>query len=254
TSLEAKAGNLNPTVVSTPSGLLNAMGLPNPGIDNMIEEVKAILKNKLPVIGSVVGSTPEEFTEVALKFQEAGVSAVELNVSCPHEKVSQIGQSCELTYNVVKKVKEKIGIPVIVKLTPNVTNITEIAAEAERAGADAITAINTVKGMVIDIETGYPILHNKIGGLSGPAIKPIAIRCVYEIYETVKIPIIGVGGITNWRDVIEFFMAGATAVQIGTVLTEGTQVIDEIKTGLKKYLENKNINSLEEITGIAHKE
>jgi dihydroorotate dehydrogenase (NAD+) catalytic subunit len=252
TSLNPKKGNLNPTVVSTPSGLLNAMGLPNPGIDSMIDEVKILIKHNIPVIGSVTGSSIEEFVKVASEFDSVGVIAVELNISCPHEKVSQIGQSCELSYEFVKAVKKEVSIPVFVKLTPNVTDIVKVAVEVEKAGADGITAINTIKGMVIDINTGYPILNNKIGGLSGPAIRPIAVRCVYEIYKSVKIPIIGVGGIENWEDTIEFILAGATAVQIGTSILKGYKIIKEIINGVKEFLIKKRKNSISEIIGLTH--
>ncbi|MHA1835633.1 MAG: dihydroorotate dehydrogenase [Candidatus Odinarchaeia archaeon] len=253
TSLNPRMGDANPTVVSSPSGLLNAMGLPNPGIEEMKNEILPLIKKKIPIIGSVTGYTTDEFIKVALEFEKAGVIAVELNISCPHEKVSQIGQHPQLTYQIVKKIRSEVNLPIIVKLTPNVTDITEIAVEAEKAGADAITAINTIKAMAIDIETGVPILSNKIGGLSGPAIKPIAVRCVYEIYEKVSIPIIGVGGISNWSDVIEFIMAGASAVQIGTALLNGYEIIENIKNGLLNYLERKNIKTLEELIGYAHK-
>ncbi len=254
TTLKSKPGNPNPTVVSTPSGLLNSMGLPNPGIEEMSREVAAACSEGVPVIGSVAGSSINEFIEVAKRFEETGVVGVELNISCPHEKVGLIGQDCRLTYQVVKSVKDSIKTPVIVKLTPNVTDIVEIALEAEKAGADALTAINTVKGMAIDVNTGYPILGNRFGGLSGPAIKPIAVRCVYEIYESgVKIPIIGVGGISNWRDALEFFMAGASAIQIGTALMKGYQVIEKIKRGLIRYMKKNKLENLNQIIGLSHK-
>ncbi len=254
TTLSSKPGYANPTVVSTPSGLLNSMGLPNPGIEEMSREVASACCEGVPVIGSVAGSSISEFIEVAKRFEDVGVIGVELNISCPHERVGLIGQDCRLTYQVVKSVKDSVKIPVIVKLTPNVTNIVEIALEAVKAGADALTAINTVKGMVIDVNTGYPILSNKFGGLSGPAIKPIAVRCVYEIYASeVKVPIIGVGGISNWRDALEFLMAGACAVQIGTSLMKGYQVIEKIKKGLTGYMKKNKLKKLNQIIGISHK-
>ncbi|WEU40644.1 MAG: dihydroorotate dehydrogenase [Candidatus Odinarchaeum yellowstonii] len=254
TTLNSKPGNPNPTIVSTPSGLLNSMGLPNPGIEEMSREVAVACREGVPVIGSVAGFSVNEFVEVAKRFEEAGVIGVELNISCPHEKVGLIGQDCKLTYQVVKAVKNSVKIPVIVKLTPNVTDIAEIALEAEKAGADALTAINTVKGMAIDVNTGYPILGAKIGGLSGPAIKPIAVRCIYEIYESgVKVPIIGVGGISNWRDALEFLMAGSSAIQIGTAFMKGYQIIEKIKKGLTGYMKKNKLQTLTQIIGIAHK-
>ncbi|MEM2110073.1 MAG: dihydroorotate dehydrogenase [Candidatus Odinarchaeota archaeon] len=254
TTLNRREGNVNPTVVSTPSGILNCMGLPNPGIDEMCREVEIVCREGVPVIGSVAGSSINEFVQVAGRFEEAGVIAVELNVSCPHEEVGLIGQDCKLTYQVVKAVKDAVNIPVIVKLTPNVTSIVDVALEAEKAGADALTAINTVKGMVIDVDTGYPTLSNRVGGLSGPAIKPIAVRCVYEIYSSdVKIPIIGVGGIANWRDALEFIMAGASAIQIGTALIRGYHIIENVKKGLLQYMRKNNIKTISEIVGLSHK-
>ncbi|MEM3641094.1 MAG: dihydroorotate dehydrogenase, partial [Candidatus Bathyarchaeia archaeon] len=205
--LKPRKGYANPTVVQVNCGLINALGLPNPGIEEFtkdIGEAKAILK--VPLIVSVYGFSAEECATVAKKAVKAGADAVELNVSCPHVKETgaEIGQNTEILAEVVKSVKAAVEKPVFVKLSPNVTRVADIAETAENAGADAITAINTVKAMAIDVETAKPILSNKVGGLSGPAIKPIALRCVYEIYERVKTPIIGCGGITNWRDAVEF--------------------------------------------------
>jgi len=186
----------------------------------------------------------------------AGADAVELNVSCPHVKEtgSEIGQNPKILTEVVEKVKAVVDKPVFVKLSPNVTSIAETAEAAVKAGADAITAINTVKAMAIDTETAMPILSNKIGGLSGPAIKPIAIRCVYEIYEHVKVPIIGCGGITNWRDAVEFLLAGATAVQIGTaVALKGPNVFKIVAQGIDAYLKKKGFRSVNEIVGLSHR-
>ncbi|PIX31907.1 dihydroorotate dehydrogenase, partial [Candidatus Bathyarchaeota archaeon CG_4_8_14_3_um_filter_42_8] len=216
-----REGYANPTIVQTNCGLINAMGLPNPGIDEFVKEIHEA-KNTLnvPLIVSVYGFSTEEYAKVAKKAMNAGADAVELNVSCPHVKEtgSEIGQNPKILTEVVEKVKAVVDKPVFVKLSPNVTSIAETAEAAVKAGADAITAINTVKAMAIDTETAMPILSNKIGGLSGPAIKPIAVRCVYEIYEQVKVPIVGCGGVTNWRDAVEFLLAGATAVQIGTAV------------------------------------
>jgi len=194
--LKPRSGYSNPTVVQVESGLVNAMGLPNPGIDNFTQELREAGGIGIPVIMSIYAFTPQEFAVVAEKAVRIGADAVELNVSCPHaEKTgAEIGQNLKLVGEAVKTTKRRVKAPVFVKLTPNVADIAELAKAAERSGADAVTAINTVKAMVIDIETGRPVLGNKMGGLSGPAIKPIAVRCIYEIYEAVKIPVIGCGG------------------------------------------------------------
>jgi len=252
-SLHPRPGYLNPTIVEVDCGFINAMGLPNPGVDYFVKEVAIAREGNVPVIASVVGECIEEFVDVALKLEAAGVDALELNVSCPHATVGLIGQNAKLTYEVVKAVKEKVRVPVFVKLTPNVTDITKIAKAAVDAGADAITAINTVKAMRIDIETGRPILSNIFGGLSGPAIKPIAIRCVYEIYRVVDVPIVGVGGICKWQDVVEFLMAGASAVQIGSGVIKGLSIFSEIMEGLKQFLEKRGYEDINCIVGLAHR-
>jgi len=254
--LEARDGNPNPTIVETPCGLLNSMGLPNPGVNEMVQELKRTLKLlKVPLIVSIYGFNPDEYFEVSKRLDELEISAFEVNVSCPHvEKVGEIGQKVDTVVEVVRKVKSATKKPVFVKLSPNVSNIVEIAKAAVNAGADAITAINTVKAMVIDIETGKPVLSGKFGGLSGPAMKPIAIRCVYEIYREVDVPIIGCGGVTSWEDVVEFFMAGASAVQVGTaILHEDLNVFKRIIQGLERYLKRKNLKHVGELTGLAHK-
>jgi dihydroorotate dehydrogenase (NAD+) catalytic subunit len=233
------------------------MGLPNPGIGEFVNEIHRAKKAlKVPLVVSVYGFTAEEYANVAEKAIKAGADAVELNVSCPHVKETglEIGQNPEILAEVVKKVKVRLGKPVLVKLSPNVANIVEIAEVAEKAGADALTAINTVKSMAIDVETAMPILSNKVGGLSGPAIKPIALRCVYEIYERVKVPIVGCGGIITWRDAAEFLLAGASAVQIGTgIALKGLNVFKTISRGLETYIKRKGFRSVEEIVGLSHR-
>jgi len=236
--------------------LINAMGLPNPGINEFVKEIRAA-KNYLnvPLIVSVYGFVAEEYAIVAKKAVDAGADAVELNVSCPHVKEtgSEIGQNHEILAEVVGKVKAAVDKPVFVKLSPNVTNIGEIAKAAVKAGADALTAINTVRAMAIDTETTMPILSNKVGGLSGPAIKPIAVRCVYEIYEQVKMPIVGCGGVTNRRDAVEFLLAGASAVQIGTAIAiRGPSVFKAVTKGIDAYLKKKGFKSVKEIVGLSH--
>ena len=254
--LEPRKGYLNPTIVQTDSGLLNAMGLPNPGISHFKEEMNQLKTIQGPIIVSIFGSTTKEFIKVAKNAEEIGADAIELNVSCPHIKKAgaAIGSDKFLLKEIVKNVKNAIELPIIVKLTPNVTNIKEIAKSVEEAGADAITAINTIKAMAIDTETFRPILANKFGGLSGPAIKPIAVRCIYDIYSSVDIPIIGCGGISNWQDSIEFMLAGASAVQIGTAIAfKGIDIFSSIAIDLEKYLRRKGYESVGDIVGLAHK-
>jgi dihydroorotate dehydrogenase (NAD+) catalytic subunit len=252
-----RMGYANPTVVQANCGLINAMGLPNPGIDTYADEIafaKTIVQ--APLIASVFGYSAKEYAEVAQKAADAGADAIELNVSCPHveQTGSEIGQDPALLAKVVSQVKAAVCKPVIVKLSPNVTDITETAQAAVKAGADALTAINTVKALAIDAETALPVLNNVRGGLSGPAIKPIALRSVYDLYEQEKTPILGCGGITTWQDAVEFFLAGASAVQIGTaVALHDPNVFHEINRGVKAYLGKKQHKSVQEIVGLAHR-
>lgn len=251
---EPRSGYENPCITEVfKNTYLNAMGLPNPGVKKFAEELKIAKMGGIPVIASIFGGTPSEFAYVASEMEKGGADAVELNVSCPHAEVATIGQSCELVSETVKEVKKAVRIPVFVKLNPNVTDIVEIAKSAEKAGADGITAINTIRAMAIDINTCKPVLSNKIGGLSGEALRPIAVRCVYEIYQKVKIPIIAAGGIFHWSHAIEHILAGATAVQIGTGLVNGFQIFQEICNGIKNYLNEKGYQNIKEIVGIAHK-
>lgn len=254
---EPRVGYSNPTVVQADSGLINAMGLPNPGIDVFTEEIKfskTILR--VPVIVSVFGYTAEDYAVVAKKAIAAGADAVELNVSCPHVKQTgaEIGQSPKFLTEVVQQVKAAINKPLIVKLSPNVADIGTLARAAVEAGADALTAVNTLKAIAIDSETMRPILSNSKGGLSGPALKPVALRCVFDIHEALNdVPIIGCGGVTNWRDAIEFFLAGASAVQIGTAVADNTEVFQTITKGVETFLRKKHYGSVKEIVGLAHR-
>jgi dihydroorotate dehydrogenase (NAD+) catalytic subunit len=254
--LKPRVGYPNPTVVQVDCGLLNAMGLPNPGVHHFGEELREVKKEGVSVIVSIYGFSTEDFAEVARVAVEEGADALELNVSCPHvEKTgSEIGQNPRLVAEVVEKVKSKVDKPVFVKLTPNVAEIVKVAEAAVKAGADAITAINTVRAMAIDVETTRPMLANKIGGLSGRAIKPISVRCVYEIYRQVDVPVIGCGGITTWQDAVEFMLAGASAVQIGTAIAfEGLDVFKSVTGGIDSYLENMGFGSVREIVGLSHR-
>lgn len=254
--LEPRTGYPNPTVVQTDCGLLNAMGLPNAGISHFKEEMKQLKNSKTPTIVSIYGFSSEEFGNVAETAVKLGADAIELNVSCPHIKKAGAEIGCDpiLLTEIVREVKRKVDKPVIAKLTPNVTNIAEIAKAAEEAGADAITAVNTFKAMVIETETGRPLLANKFGGLSGPAIKPIAVRCVYDIYRSVDVPVIGCGGITCWQDAVEFMLAGASAVQIGTAVAfNGVEVFGSVVKGIEAYLKRKNFKNVKDVVGLAHK-
>jgi dihydroorotate dehydrogenase (NAD+) catalytic subunit len=253
-----RVGYSNPTLVQAEGGLINAMGLPNPGIDVYIEEIKYCkVVLKVPLIVSVFGYSAEEYATVAKKAVDAGADAVELNVSCPHVKQTggEIGQSPHLLAEVVQQVKDVINKPLIVKLSPNVTDIALLAKTAVEAGADILTAVNTLKAMAIDSETMLPILANRKGGLSGPAIKPVALRCVYDIREALPdVPIIGCGGVTDWRDAVEFMLAGASAVQVGTAIAmEDTEVFQAINRGVETYVRKKDYRSVKEIVNLAHR-
>ncbi len=248
-----RKGYKNPSVIELYSGtFLNSVGLANPGVDQFCKELKKLHKSKFPLIASIFGDIEETYCKIAIKMEEIGCAAVELNISCPHAEVSSIGISSDLTYSLVKKIKSEISIPIFVKLNPNVTDIIEIALAAEKAGADAVVAINTVAAMVIDINTKRPILSHGSGGLSGKAIHPIAIKKVYDLYEALKIPIIGCGGVFDYKDVIEFFLAGASSVQIGTALYQGIEIITKIKNDLETYLRGNDYHSIMDIKGLAH--
>lgn len=255
--LKPRIGYANPTVVQASVGLINAMGLPNPGIDKFAEEIREMkIKLTVPVVASVFGFSVEEYVAVSKKAVRAGVDGVELNVSCPHVKDtgSELGQDALLLSKVVRTVKAAVEKPVLVKLTPNVTSVVELAKTAERNGADALTIMNTVRAMAIDVETGMPILANRVGGLSGLAVKPIALRHVFEVYEAVEIPILGCGGITDWRDAVEFLLAGASAVQIGTaVAVKGLGVFGEVVRGIRAYMRKRGLSNVGEIVGLSHR-
>ena len=255
--LEPRMGYANPTVVQAKSGLINAMGLPNPGIDEYVDEIKyAKSLIHVPLIVSVFGYSADEYATVARKAVDAGADAVELNVSCPHVKQTgaEIGQNAMILFEVVKSVKAVVHKPVFVKLSPNVTDIVDLACSAVKAGADALTAVNTLRAMAIDVETTLPILSNIRGGLSGPAVKPVALRCVYDLREKLQTPIIGCGGVTDWRDAVEYFLAGASAVQVGTAIAlEDPEVFQSITKGIEVYLRKKHFRSVKEIVGLSHR-
>lgn len=256
--LEERAGHPNPVLVEWEKGFINAVGLSNQGVDESIEEIRyAVKHSSSPVIASIFGATVKDFGIIAKLISKAKPKAIEVNISCPNVEAEfgkPFGTDAAISAKVTRIVKKNTSIPVIVKLSPNVPNIKLIALAIEKAGADAISAINTVgPGMVINIETAKPILANKVGGVSGPAIRPIAVRCVYDIYSVVKIPIIGIGGVTYGRDAIEMFMAGASAVGIGTaVYYRGIDVFRKVSEEIKEFMLKNGYGSLKEIIGRVH--
>ena len=255
-SLNPHPGYVNPTTVGVYGGIINAIGLSNPGVENFKEELKKIERKNSVVIASIYGATPDEFSSLVEEVREF-VDMIELNISCPHAMDgygASIGQSCDLSHTIVSASKDAADVPIIAKLTPNVTDITEIAKTCEDAGADCLSLINTLgPGMKINIDVAKPVLSNKFGGMSGRAIKPIAVRNVYSVYEAVDIPLIGVGGIYSFEDVVEFIYAGARAVQIGTaIMDEGVEVFGNINKGLKNFMSKKGFSSIDEMVGIAH--
>ncbi len=249
---EPRAGFSTPILVELDCGLLNAVGLSNPGAEQFTREIEALKAEGVPVIASVFGFEPGEYARVASRLAEAGAIAIELNCSCPHVSgVREIGSRPELVEEVVRTVKDAVpDKPVFVKLSPNVTDITRIGLAAEKAGADGVVAINTVRALAIDVELRRPVLSAGFGGLSGPAIKPIAVRAVCELYTALDVPVIGCGGIMGWRDVVEFILAGASAVQVGSaVYYRGLGVFCAITSGLEAYMERMGYSRVADMVG-----
>ena len=254
TTLEPRAGNKGQRAVETPSGMLNCVGLENPGSDYFIEHTLPELKKiDVPVIVNIAGSTPEEYGELAKKLDIEGVHAIEINISCPNVKHGGIafGTCPESAAEVVRAVKANTGKPVITKLSPNVTDIVEMALAAQEAGTDALSLINTLIGMKIDIDRRKPVLGNVMGGLSGPAVRPVAVRMVYQVAQKVNVPIIGMGGIMNADDAIEFFLAGASAVAVGTANFCDPRLAETICQGMLSYLDRHEFKNIQEIIGLA---
>ena len=254
TTLEPRAGNKGQRAVETPSGMLNCVGLENPGSDYFIEHtLPALQKIDVPVIVNIAGSTPEEYGELAKKLDIEGVHAIEINISCPNVKHGGIafGTCPESAAEVVRAVKANTGKPVITKLSPNVTDIVEMALAAQEAGTDALSLINTLIGMKIDIDRRKPVLGNVMGGLSGPAVRPVAVRMVYQVAQKVNVPIIGMGGIMNAEDAIEFFLAGASAVAVGTANFCDPCLAETICQGMLSYLDRHEFKNIQEIIGLA---
>jgi len=251
-----RPGHINPTVVEVEGGLLNAMGLPNPGVEGYLEELRELKLEGVPVVASFFASTVDEFQSGAKNLCSVGADALELNLSCPNVEgePGMCAADAVSVERVTWAVKRVTKAPILVKLSPNVTDIASIAVAAERGGADAITAVNTIKAMAIDADFRRPVLANVTGGLSGPAIKSVALRCVWEVAEAVKVPIVGCGGVSTWRDAVEYMLAGASVVEIGTaVMKHGFEVYGKVNDGIAKYLRENRFSSVSEIVGLAHR-
>jgi len=247
-SIKPRPGNPPPRLVETPCGLLNSIGLENVGIESFIRDKLPWLRNvKTSLIVNILGNSVEEYSEIADGAE--GVKAIEVNISCPNVKAGGIafGTDPEAAASVTHAVKKATSLPVIIKLTPNVTDITEVARKVAASGADAISLINTLLGMAIDIKSGRPALANVFGGLSGPAIKPIALRMVWQVVRAVDIPVIGIGGISTPDDAIEFLMAGAKAVEIGTATLVRPDTAKNVLAGIKDYMETNSIQNIENL-------
>lgn len=254
-TLNARAGNPPPRVVDTPSGMLNSIGLENKGLDDFIKNKLPTLKNiKVPVITSIAGDDAAEFKELAKGLSKIKkVTALEVNLSCPNVKHGKrnflIAQDEGATYEIVEAVRKATALTIIVKLSPNVTDISKIAKAAQDAGADVVSLINTFISMAVDIDTRKPTLGNITGGLSGPAIKPIALRMVCDVYKNLKIPVIGIGGIMDYNDAIEFILCGASAIQIGTANFINPNAAVEIIGGIKNYMAKNKMSDIRELIG-----
>jgi len=256
-SKEPRTGHPNPTMQGYEHFFINAVGLSNPGIDKAIQELKKFKElNTAPLLGSIFAGTPEEFGEMAERICEAPIDFLEVDISCPNvskEFGDPFAYSIPAVEKITKAVKEKSKVPISIKLSPNAWNIDVIAQAAETAGADAITAVNTISGMTIDVHAKKPVLSNKQGGVSGPALFPVALKCVFDIYKKVKIPIIATGGVTTGEDALSMIMAGATLIGVGSaVYFRGQQVFSLITEEMEKIMGEENIKSLDEIRGKAH--
>lgn len=254
-TLNARTGNPPPRVCETPSGMLNSIGLENGGLDDFIKNKLPKLKNiKIPVIASIAGDDADEFRKLAAGLSKIKkIAALEINLSCPNVKHGKrdflIAQDIDATYKIIEAARAATKLTIIAKLSPNVTDIKKIAKAAKEAGADAVSLINTLVGMAVDIDTKRPILGNVTGGLSGPAIKPVALRMVREVYKSVGIPVIGIGGIMDYKDAVEFMLCGASAIQVGTANFVNPAAAIEIIEGIKKYMVKNSMKEIRELTG-----
>ncbi len=252
TTLHQRVGNPPPRIAETPAGMLNSVGLQNPGIDAFLAHELPLIANEDTVkIANVAGSTIEDCEEIAKKLEGTAIDMIELNISCPNVKQGGVafGVDPKMAGAVTRAVRKNTTKPLMVKLSPNVTDITEIARAVEAEGADAVSLINTLLGMRIDINTRRPILKNNVGGMSGPAVFPIALRMVWQVANAVKIPVSGMGGVSTWKDAVEMMMAGATTVQIGAALFQNPMAPVEIIEGMNAWLDEQGIQSVSEIIG-----
>ncbi|MHB1392063.1 MAG: dihydroorotate dehydrogenase [Clostridia bacterium] len=250
-TLEPREGNKPPRIAETTAGMLNSVGLQNPGVEYFLDKELPFLRQyDVAVIANIAGNTVEEYCRITNRLG-SHVDGIELNISCPNVKEGGVafGTKCDSVYNITRSVKEYCKVPLIVKLSPNVTDIKEIAVAAQEGGADAISLINTLLGMAIDINTRKPVLANTVGGLSGPAVKPVAVRMVWQVSQAVNIPIIGMGGISSWQDAVEFILAGADAVSVGTANFVNPYAPLEICDGLEQYLVKNKFNRIHELKG-----
>lgn len=251
-TLQPREGNLPPRIAETPSGMLNSVGLENPGVERFIlEEIPFLKQHQLKTIVNVAGNSIDDYVNMTLKLNDTPVDMLEINLSCPNVKHGCVsfGVSEQGVYEVTKEIKAVSKKPVIIKLTPNVTSIASIAYMAQKAGADGVSLINTITGMKIDIKTRRPVLYNNTGGLSGPAIRPVAVRMVHEVYQAVTVPIIGMGGITCLSDALEFIIAGASAVMVGTYNFMNPYLCEQIVIDLEDYMKDNNIDDIKEMVG-----
>lgn len=254
-SLQPRPGNPPPRIVETACGMLNAIGLENVGVERFVSEKMPFLRSKkCRVIVNVLGDSIEEYCQLVSRLSDVeGVNAIEVNISCPNVKKGGVafGTNETMAHEVTLAVRKVTSLPLIIKLSPNVTDIGTMAKAVEEGGADAVSLINTLIGMAISVKTRKPILANTIGGLSGPAIKPVALRMVYQTADRVSIPIIGIGGITTWQDAVEFILAGASAIQVGTANFINPKAVDDIRSGISDYLIQEKIGSIRELIGEA---
>lgn len=253
--LEPRKGYGNPTLVELEFGYLNAMGLPGPGIVAFADEMRIASVVKVPIIGSIFASTADEFALLAGKMQDCGAKAVELNLSCPHAKGygMEVGVDPEAVMRIVKAAKDACSIPILAKLTPNTHRLIDVGKAVQDAGGDGVVAINTLKAMHISVEMRRPVLSNRSGGLSGPAVRAVGVRCVYDLHAALDIPIIGAGGVEDWRSAAEYIMAGASAVQIGSGIgRKGLGVFKDVCIGLERFMSDSGFRSIEEMVGVAH--
>jgi dihydroorotate dehydrogenase (NAD+) catalytic subunit len=252
-SLAPRAGNPPPRIVETPCGMLNAIGLQNVGVKRFIEEKMTYLRGiNVPVIVNILGDTVEEYSEITRRLADTeGIAALEVNISCPNVKKGGVafGNDPKMAAAVTSAVKEVSPLPVMVKLSPNVTDVTLVARAVEDGGADSVSLINTLIGMAIDLERRKPVLANIIGGLSGPAVKPVALRMVYQVAQAVKIPVIGIGGIDCTEDALEFMLAGASAIQVGTANFVNPRVSEDIVEGISSYVKRNRLDSIRDLVG-----